>query len=124
MKILCVDDSAAIRRIIRNSIDVLGFETVEAADGLQGWETLEKMGSDIKLVLLDWNMPNLDGYSLLVKIKQDPRFVDIPVTMVTTESERAKVVQAIKAGARNYLVKPFSAEDLKTKIMESIGMEF
>jgi len=124
MKILCVDDSAAIRRIIRNSVDVLGFETIEAADGVQGWETLEKMGSEINLVLLDWNMPNLDGYSLLTKIKGDPRFAGIPVTMVTTEGERSKVVQAIKAGARNYLIKPFSAEDLKTKIMESLGMEF
>ena len=120
MKILSVDDSATIRRIIHNSVDVLGYDFVEARDGVDALKVLENEYKEVSLALLDWNMPNMDGYSLLQAMKKDERFKNIPVLMVTTEGERSRIAQAISAGAVNYLIKPFSNEDLTAKIMESL----
>lgn len=122
MKILSVDDSVTIRRIIQSSVDVLGFGFLEAGNGVEALTVLDREHADIALVLLDWNMPFMDGYTLLCKMKEDDRYRQIPVTMVTTEGEKSKIAQAIAAGATNYLVKPFSQEDLTTKIMESLGL--
>ena len=124
MKILSVDDSAMMRRIISGAIEVVGYECIEASDGLEALNKLSQFHKDIELILLDWNMPNMDGLSLLHKIKENDDYKDIPVTMVTTESEKGKVAEAIKAGAINYVMKPFSQEDLVTKIMESLGKGF
>lgn len=122
MRIMSVDDSNATRRFIQNAVDVLGFEFLEAADGKQGIEVLEKENGNIDLILLDWNMPVMNGLEMLENIKADDRFKEIPVTMVTTEIERHKVVEAVGKGAKNYVMKPFSQEDLIAKIMESLGM--
>ena len=122
MKILSADDSVMIRRVIKNAVDVLGFEFLEAKDGQEAIEVLEKEYTNVGLVLLDWNMPRLTGIEVLKKIKADGRFKAIPVMMVTTEVERAKVVEAISAGAKNYVMKPFSHEDLIAKIMQSMGL--
>lgn len=122
MKILSVDDSRVIRRIIAGTVDVLGHEFLEADDGVSALAILEREHQNIGLALLDWNMPHMDGYTLLCKMKEDVRFKGIPVMMVTTEGEKSKVVAAISAGAANYVVKPFSQEDLAAKIMESLGM--
>lgn len=124
MKILSVDDSAMMRRIISGAIEVAGYECIEAKDGLEALNKLSRFSKDIGLILLDWNMPNMDGLSLLRKIKEHDDYKDIPVTMVTTESEKGKVAEAIKSGATNYVTKPFSQEDLVTKIMESLGIGF
>ena len=121
MKILSVDDSKSLRQFIRSAIEVLGYEFLEAEDGLSGLKLLEQNG-DVDLILLDWNMPVMNGYEMLLKIKSDERYKDIPVTMVTTEIERDKVITAIQAGARNYVMKPFTQEDLIAKVMESLGM--
>ncbi len=123
MKILSIDDSGIIRKIIKSAVFVLGYEFVEAEDGQEALELLEKEYLNIVLILLDWNMPGLDGYELLKMLKNDNRYKDIPVMMVTTESEKSNIILAIKAGAINYLTKPFSNEDLLTKIMECIGGE-
>ena len=122
MRIMSVDDSRSTRQFIQNAIDVLGFEFLEAADGKEALEALERENGNVDLILLDWNMPVMDGMEMLEKVKADDRFKDIPVTMVTTEIERPKVVQAISKGAKNYVMKPFSQEDLIAKIMESLGM--
>ena len=124
MKILSVDDSAMIRKIISRSISVLGFELLEAGNGVEALEVLEQHYSELSLILLDWNMPEMDGFTALQRIKADERFKDIPVMMVTTEVERSNVVKAIQAGAKNYLSKPFTPEDLTTKIMETMGLGF
>lgn len=124
MKIMSVDDSAIMRRIIRGAVDVLGYEFIEAVDGVDALEKIEGCASDLNLILLDWNMPRLDGLSTLIKLKEDPRYREIPVAMITTESEKTKIAEAIKNGAINYIVKPFSQEDLVTKILESLGIGF
>ncbi|OGJ89337.1 MAG: histidine kinase [Candidatus Raymondbacteria bacterium RifOxyA12_full_50_37] len=122
MKILSADDSGMIRRVIKSTVESMGHELLEARDGQEALEVLEARGRDIGLILLDWNMPRLDGLSLLKKIQVDSRLNTIPVIMVTTEVERNKVVEAIKAGAKNYVMKPFSQADLVSKINETLGM--
>jgi two-component system chemotaxis response regulator CheY len=121
MKILSVDDSAIMRKIIRGAVDMLGLEFLEAENGQIALDILNRDYLDIGLVLLDWNMPVKDGYETLVAIKTDPRLKHIPVMMVTTEGERTNVIRAIQAGAQHYLMKPFTQEDLLKRIMECIG---
>ncbi len=123
MKILSVDDSNIIRRIIRSVVNVLGHEFLEAAEGEEALAILEAENGQVDLVLLDWNMPGLSGYELLLTLKNDARFKHIPVMMVTTESEKSNIIQAVKAGAINYITKPFTSEDLIVKIMECTGGE-
>jgi two-component system chemotaxis response regulator CheY len=120
MKILAVDDSGVIRKIMRTAADALEMQYLGAEDGVEALEVLENGAEDIGLVLLDWNMPGMNGFDLLVKLKADARYNKIPVMMVTTESERANIIAAVRAGASNYLTKPFSMEDLISKILESM----
>ena len=121
MKVLSVDDSKIIRKIIRGSVEVLGLEFLEAGDGVEALTILSEQHRDIGLILLDWNMPNLDGISTLRELKKDERFHGIPVMMVTTEGEKSNIVEAIKTGAKHYLIKPFTPEDLTSKMLECIG---
>lgn len=121
MKILSVDDSAIIRKIIRSGVELLNFELLEAADGFEALDLLEEPGQDIGLILLDWNMPGMDGLAFLQKVKGNPALHHIPIMMVTTESERESIIVAIQAGAVNYLVKPFTIEELTKKIWECMG---
>jgi len=123
MRIMTVDDSKATRQFIRGAVDVLGFEFLEAGDGKEGLEVLEKEKGKVDLILLDWLMPVMDGIEMLEALKSNDLFKDIPVTMVTSESERENVVEALGKGARNYLIKPFSQEDLIRTIMETLGIE-
>lgn len=123
-KILAVDDSRMMRKILSGTIEMLEYEPVTAGDGVEAFEVLEEHGNEVDLVLLDWNMPRMNGFETLEKLKSDPRYADIPVMMVTTESEKENVVRAIRAGARHYLTKPFSPQDLSTRIMECLGMGF
>ena len=121
MKILTVDDSATMRRIIAGAASVMGIETLGAGNGLDALKILEKEGDSISLILLDVNMPEMNGIEALKRIKADPRWSKIPVMMVTSESERAHVIEAIQSGASSYLAKPFAPEDLIKKIMQNVG---
>jgi two-component system chemotaxis response regulator CheY len=120
-KVLSVDDSGVMRRIIGRTVDVLGYGFLEASNGLEGLDVLAKHHDDIALIILDVNMPEMDGFEFLAKIKANPDFQSIPVMMLTTESERGKIIQAIRAGAVNYICKPFTPEDLTVKITDSLG---
>jgi len=114
-KILIVDDFVTMRRIVRNLLKQLGYENIsEAEDGEQAFAKLKEGG--FKFVVSDWNMPNLDGLGLVQKIRSDPNFSTMPFLMITAEAEKEKVVEAIKAGVNNYIVKPFTAEILKEKM--------
>ena len=119
MKILSVDDSAIIRRIIRGAVEVLDFEFLEAANGQEALDLLEK--ESVNLILLDWNMPVLDGFETLTAIRANKKYQDIPIIMVTTEAEKTNVIRAIQAGAQHYFTKPFTQEDLMTRILECTG---
>ena len=110
-----------MRRIIGRTVDVLGYGFLEAGNGLEGLEVLARNHDDIALIILDVNMPEMDGFEFLERIKAKPDFKSIPVMMLTTESERGKIIQAIKAGAVNYICKPFTPEDLTVKITDSLG---
>ena len=123
-KVLSVDDSGVMRRIIGRTVDVLGYGFLEAANGVEGLAVLAREHADIALIILDVNMPEMDGFQFLEKVKANPDYKAIPVMMLTTESERGKIIQAIKAGAVNYICKPFTPEDLTVKITDSLGTGF
>ncbi len=122
MKILTVDDSRIIRKIIKGVIETLDYETAEADCGDAALEVLGRESKEIALVLLDWNMPGMNGLEVLQAIKADASLREIPVMMVTTEAEKSNIVKAIQSGAANYLTKPFEHEELTAKIMECLGM--
>ncbi|MFN3479060.1 MAG: chemotaxis response regulator CheY [Thermodesulfovibrionales bacterium] len=123
IKILVVDDFSTMRRIVKNILKQLGYENIEEAeDGAQAYNKLKSGG--FGFVVSDWNMPNMDGLELLRKVRSDPELKNLPFLMVTAEAEKDKVIEAIKAGVSNYIVKPFTAEVLKEKmdrIFEKLG---
>jgi two-component system, chemotaxis family, chemotaxis protein CheY len=123
-KVLSVDDSGVMRRIIGRTVDVLGYGFLGAANGVEALEVIAKNHEDIALIILDVNMPEMDGFELLRRVKADPAYKPIPVMMLTTESERSRIIEAIQAGAVNYICKPFQQEDLTVKIAESLGEGF
>ncbi len=118
MKILLVDDSRTIRNIQKNTLASMGHtDILEAADGLLALEVLSKVTPD--LMLVDWNMPNMDGITLVKKIRETDK--RIPIMMCTTEAEKSRVIEAIKAGVNNYVVKPFTADTLSEKIDQTLA---
>ena len=118
--ILSIDDSAVMRNIIRGAVEVLGEDFLGAKTGAEGMAILEANVDDVDLVCLDVNMDGMDGVEMLVAIRSDERFGDVPVMMVTTESCRENIVEAVKLGAANYVCKPFTQEELTTKMLQSM----
>jgi len=116
MKVLIVDDSATMRRILKTQLASLGASPIlEAQNGEEGITMLaEHMPVDI--VTLDVNMPVMDGMSALRAIRSNAAYANVKVVMVTSESEKERVVEAVAAGATNYVVKPFTPETLKAKL--------
>lgn len=121
MKLLVVDDSSTMRRIIKNTLARLGYDDVlEGENGVEGWEKMDS-NSDVKVLITDWNMPEMNGLDLVKKVRADSRFTDIPIIMVTTEGGKAEVITALKAGVNNYIVKPFTPQVLKEKLEAVLG---
>ena len=115
MPILVVDDYNTMIRIIRNLLKQLGFEDIDDAN--DGSAALNKMrGKRYGLVISDWNMEPMTGYELLKEVRADPGLSKTPFIMVTAESKTENVIAAKKAGVNNYIVKPFNAQTLRTKI--------
>jgi two-component system chemotaxis response regulator CheY len=116
IKVLVVDDFPTMRRIVKNLLKQIGFENIdEAEDGVQALNKLKS--GNYGLVVSDWNMPSMGGIDLLRNIRQEAEpLKNIPFLMVTAEAEKEKVIEAIKAGVDNYIVKPFTAEVLKGKL--------
>lgn len=123
MKIMSVDDSPTIRSTVISIVEVLGIEVVEAEDGKQALEALREHGKSIDLILLDWEMPVMNGYEFLETAKQENAYKDIPIIMLTSVSQKDKMIEAIRAGAKQYITKPFTSEELLTKIVQTIGPE-
>lgn len=116
MKVLLVDDSTTMRRIQKNQLTKLGIaEVLEAEDGEDALKQLdENMPFDV--VFLDWNMPVMDGFTLLKKLRSMDAYKTLRVIMCTSESEKESVMEALQAGASDYIVKPFTQEILKQKL--------
>jgi len=115
MRILVVDDFASMRKIIKGLLKQIGFQNIEEAD--DGSTALEKLKiGEFDLVICDWNMPKVPGIEVLKAIRNDPRLKDLPFLMVTAEAKKDNVMEAVKAGVNQYIVKPFTAETLKKKI--------
>lgn len=115
MKVLVVDDFSTMRRIVKNILRQLGFNNIlEADDGSTGLDILQK--EKIDLIISDWNMPKMTGLELLKAVRGDDALRDIPFLMVTAEAQQENIIEAVKAGVNNYIVKPFTAETLGKKI--------
>ncbi len=115
MHALVVDDSRAMRSILTRLMTGLGFEVSQAGDGAEALSVLEG-GVRPDVILVDWNMPVMDGLTFIksVRARDDQR--DISLMMVTTESEQAQIVRALAAGAHEYVIKPFSDEAIAEKL--------
>ena len=124
MKILAVDDSMMIRRIVSSAASAFGAECDGAPDGLAGLGMLEKEPTGYNLVVLDWNMPNMNGLDLLRKIRSTEELQHLPVLMLTTEGSHQAIITAIKAGATAYMTKPFIEKDLQTRLLDCLGLGF
>lgn len=124
VKILVVDDFSTMRRIVRNLLKELGFTNVdEAEDGAVALQKLKGGGFDF--VVTDWNMPNMDGLTLLQSVRADAELKGLPVLMITAEAKKENIIAAAQSGASGYIVKPFTAATLNeklVKIFEKMGM--
>ncbi|EIJ76495.1 chemotaxis response regulator CheY [Leptospirillum ferriphilum] len=115
MKVLVVDDFSTMRRIVKNTLRQIGFTQIEEAeDGQKAFDRL--MSEKFDFVVSDWNMPNMTGIDLLRKVRAEPTLKHLPFLMVTAEAKQENVVEAIKAGVSNYIVKPFTVATLQDKI--------
>jgi two-component system chemotaxis response regulator CheY len=115
-KALVVDDSKTIRTIIRRILSGLGYEVLEAENGLAALGVIETEKAAVKIVLADWNMPEMNGLELVKRLRQDPELASLKVMMVTTETEISQMSSALAAGANEYIMKPFTKDILKEKL--------
>lgn len=117
IKFLVVDDFSTMRRIVRNLLKELGFTNVdEAEDGAVALQKLKGGGFDF--VVTDWNMPNMDGLTLLQHVRADAALKSLPVLMITAEAKKENIIAAAQAGASGYIVKPFTAATLNEKLLK------
>jgi two-component system, chemotaxis family, chemotaxis protein CheY len=115
MRVLVVDDFATMRKIIKNVLKQINLEnTVEAENGRQALQTLKS--DPVDLIISDWIMPEMTGIEFLRACKEDPSIKNIPFIMVTAEAQKDSVIEAIKGGVDNYIVKPFTPEKLQDAI--------
>jgi two-component system chemotaxis response regulator CheY len=115
MRALVIDDSRVVRHIIGDILKALGMEVLEAGDGVEGLEQMQ-MAPDIELVLVDWNMPRMNGLDFIMALRSQRAFHSVRILMVTSEAEVDQVTRALKAGADEYLMKPFTKEVLIAKL--------
>lgn len=121
-RVLIADDFELVRVMMEKALKELGFTHIEQAEN--GKETMEKLkeaqekGQPFSLLFLDWNMPEVDGYEVLTQCRTNKDFENLPIVMITAESERAYVLKALMAGATDYVVKPLSPPVLKEKLSD------
>jgi two-component system chemotaxis response regulator CheY len=119
-KVLVVDDSRTIRTIIRRILIGLGYEVCEAENGVEALKVVEVEKDALKLVLADWNMPEMNGFELLKQLRQDSSLSSLKIIMVTTETEMDHMASALEAGADEYVMKPFT-KDILVEKLEFVG---
>jgi two-component system chemotaxis response regulator CheY len=116
MHALVVDDSRAMRMILRRTLTRLGFTVVEAGDGQQALDALSAADQVPDVALVDWNMPVMDGLTFIKTVRQEKAYRQMSLMMVTTESEHSQIVRALAAGAHEYVLKPFSDDAIEEKL--------
>ncbi len=123
MKALVVDDSQSMRNIVKSALKKMELfdEILEAEDGVDALEKIEESGP-FDVIFLDWYMPRMEGYDCLVKIRENPKWADMKVMMVTTENQQENVIRAVMAGANEYLMKPFTPDMLEEKVRMVLGL--
>lgn len=120
IRVLVVDDFATMRRIVKGVLKQLGFsDIVEAEDGSAALAELKK--DPVGLIVSDWNMPKMSGLDLLKAVKGDATLKTIPFVMVTAEGQKENVLEAVKAGVSNYIMKPFTPETFSEKLEKVLG---
>lgn len=117
-KLLAVDDSRTVRKMAKQMIGSLGLEVLEAEDGQKALE-LVRSEPDVDVVLLDWNMPVMDGLTFLKTIREEPLPNQPVVVMCTTENEMTRIMEALQAGANEYIMKPFTEDIVRDKLEET-----
>jgi two-component system chemotaxis response regulator CheY len=117
---LIIDDSKTMRSILRRIVTELGFDISEAGNGQEALDQLEA-GLVPDICLIDWNMPLMDGYTFVTRVRNDERWRGVTLMMVTTESEHGQIVRALAAGAHEYVIKPFTPDAIIEK-MELLGL--
>jgi two-component system chemotaxis response regulator CheY len=121
INVLIVDDSAAIRKILVRMLSQTNLpwgDVHEASDGLEALDTLESF--EASLILADINMPNMDGLQFLTNVRADSKWKQVPVIMISTEGNQAKVLEAVQLGANGYVRKPFTADQIKEKVLSCL----
>jgi two-component system chemotaxis response regulator CheY len=119
MRILLVDDSKTMRNIQKKVLAEMGqVEFFEAGDGVEALAVIAAAPGPFQVVLVDWNMPNMDGHTLVTRIRATDK--STPLIMCTTEAEKARVIEALKAGVNNYVVKPFTPESLLDRVRQTL----
>ena len=113
---LVVDDSRAMRMILSKTLAESGFEVMQAANGREALEIMDREGPEIGLVLLDWNMPEVTGIEVVEKLRSQGTFNTVRLVMVTTETEIEQMARALEAGADEYVMKPFTREAVEDKL--------
>jgi len=115
VRALVIDDSRAIRMILGQILKALKFEVFNAGHGLEALEKLKETGP-VELALVDWNMPEMNGYEFVCEVRKDDQYKDMRLMMVTTETEMSQVIKALEAGANEYVMKPFTKEMIVEKL--------
>src|SRR6478736_7062589 len=116
-RILVVDDMLTMRKLVSKVCKEIGFTDItEASDGALAWQTMVSASPPFGLVISDWNMPNCTGLDLLKRVRGDAKYGKIPFVLVTAEAEQHQIVEAVKAGVSNYVIKPFTTDSLKQKL--------
>jgi two-component system chemotaxis response regulator CheY len=116
-KVLIVDDMLTMRKIVSKVLREIGFSDItEACDGKEAWEKVNNAPEPFGLIISDWNMPNMTGLDFLKSVRASEKFKKTPFLLVTAEAEQHQVAEAIKSGVDQYVIKPFSQDNLKTKL--------
>ncbi|MFT5523727.1 MAG: two-component system chemotaxis response regulator CheY [Pirellulaceae bacterium] len=122
MKSLIIDDSRAMRKILSRAMISLGFDVIEAADGREGFENFVEQFHDIEVVLVDWNMPVMNGLEFVKAVRSESKYSSNKIVMVTTETEPARMATALMAGVDEFVMKPFTTDILVEKL-KLIGVQ-
>lgn len=115
-KAMVVDDSKAIRMILTRNLNNLGYEVCSAANGAEALAMLNEQAPELSFFLVDWNMPEVTGIELVERVRRMPSYAEVPIMMVTTETEIEQMVRALEAGANEYVMKPFTADMIADKL--------